>query len=111
MPPATVKGNSIGVNNPNWKGGEKRHAMGYILKYHPEHPHSNCGGYVRRARLVLEDKLGRYLSTSEVSHHCNGIKDDDNPDNLIAVSHCEHMRQHPQLNKPRDNKGRYIPVT
>ena len=103
-----TKSNSVGENNPNWKGGEKRHSMGYVLKYQPIHPNANCGGYVRRSRLVLEDKLGRFLSTFEKAHHINGIKDDDRPENLTAVSHTEHMGLHPQLNKPRDDRGMYV---
>jgi len=47
-------------------------------------------GYVKRARLVLEQKLGRYLLDGHETHHINGIKDDDRPENLLELSTSAH---------------------
>ena len=77
----------------SWRGGIN-HTDGYILLYTPQHPQANYGGYVKRAILVLEEKLGRPLRGGMVSHHKNGIKDDDRPENLEELSKSEHMRLH-----------------
>lgn len=103
-----VTGNQTGKNNPNWKGGSKRNDQGYVLLHMPEHPLANSDGYVRRARLVLTEKLGRPLKEGFVAHHINGVKDDDRPGNLIEVSVQEHELIHAQREKPRDNQGRFI---
>jgi len=66
----------FGSNNPNWRGGIKRQ-NGYVLIHQPTHPSANINGYVKRAKLVLENELGRSLTKGAVTHHINGIKDDD----------------------------------
>lgn len=106
-----VNNNSSGANNPNWKGGEKHHTGGYILVYKPEHLRANCDGYIRRGRLVLEEKLGRPLKLRHVAHHINGIKDDDRPENLGELSILEHELIHANRHKPRDKKGKYLALS
>jgi len=59
-------------NKWHWKGGKKIDS-GYILLYRPNHPFAQKRGYIRRARLVMEKKLGRYLLPTEIVHH-KGIK-------------------------------------
>ena len=66
----------------NWKGGKTTTANGYVYVYTPEHPNSNMRGYVMEHRLVMEDKLGRFLTQKENVHHINGIRDDNRLDNL-----------------------------
>ena len=75
----------------------KMHSGGYILVYHPEHPCADQTGYVLEHRLVVEAKLGRYLSSDEVVHHKNGIKTDNGIDNLIIISKSEHAKIHNNL--------------
>jgi len=75
-----------GKNNPNWKGGEKKDGRGYILIWKPDHPHSTKQGYVKRARLIMEQHIGRYLEPGEVVHHKNEIRDDDSIENLDLFS-------------------------
>lgn len=82
----------MGQAHRNWRGGIK-HNAGRIYLYRPEHPFAQ-EKYVSRARLVLEEKLGRYLLPTEDSHHINGITDDDRPENLEEMSHSEHTRLH-----------------
>jgi len=67
--------------NPKWKGG-RRIYCGYCAIYKPQHPYANKAGYVYEHRLVMEEKLGRYLFSEEKIHHINGIKDDNRIDNL-----------------------------
>lgn len=70
-----------GENNAKWKGG--RHEKGgYAYKYAPNHPNAVKGRYVCEHRLVMEEKLGRYLLPSENVHHINGIRNDNRPENL-----------------------------
>ena len=73
--------------------GRKKHSAGYVEIYMPEHPNSNRG-YIFEHIAVLEKKLGRYLYAHEDSHHINGIKDDNRPENLVAMSKSEHTRLH-----------------
>lgn len=69
---------------------------GYVLIFKPEHPEAMANGYVKRARLVLEKKLGRPILPGMRSHHINEIKDDDRPENLQEISQPEYARYHGQ---------------
>jgi len=82
-----------GENSPIWKGGQFID-RGYVYIYKPEHPKAMANGYIKRARLVLEKKLGRPLLPRMKVHHINGIKDDDRPENLQEISQSEHARYH-----------------
>lgn len=85
----------LGDKNPRWKGGQFKDKQGYIMMRCPNHPYfSRYKGYVNRARLVLEAKLGRYLLPGCEPHHLNEIKDDDRPENLIELTGEEHQRIH-----------------
>lgn len=97
----------VGDKSPGWKGGviNKR---GYIYLYAPQHPH-NDGGYVKRGRLEMEKKLGRYLETTDVVHHINGIKDDDRIENLFLTNKSEHNHIHKSKEiKVRASNGRFL---
>jgi hypothetical protein len=67
----------IGIKNPLYKNGKRTHKQGYIMV--------NVGAnkYVLEHRLVMEREIGRKLLDSEVVHHINGIKDDNDPMNLF----------------------------
>ena len=94
-----------GEHHPRWKGGEYLRD-GYVWVLKPEHPRADKDGYVKRARVVLEQKLGRYLWPNADVHHINGIKDDDRTENLTELFHDEHAALHDE-NRPRDIKGRF----
>ena len=80
----------FGDKHPGWKGG-RRKAAGYIFIYSPGHPRANPNRpYVQEHILVLEKKLGRPLTPDEVGHHINGVKDDNRPDNLVAMKKGKH---------------------
>ncbi len=87
-----------GKNHFNWKGGQIIHE-GYVFVLMPEHPKANSNkGYVKRARLVAEKKLGRYLYPGEIPHHKNGIKNDDRPENIeVMESISAHVKYHRNL--------------
>lgn len=66
---------------------------GYELEYQPDHPFATGKGYVRVHRLVMEKKLGRYLTKSEVVHHRDEDAGNNSPDNLeLFPSNGEHLR-------------------
>lgn len=78
-----------GSANPAWKGGIVNHG-GYVCIKMPEHPKAYQNGYVKRAVLVAENVLKRHLSREEVTHHINGIKTDDSPENIEVLSASQH---------------------
>lgn len=70
----------------HWKfKGYQKEKAGYILLYQGQ------GKYVRRSRLVWEQANGPIPEGSEV-HHLNGIKNDDRPENLVALTKKGHTR-------------------
>jgi len=79
---------------PMWKGGEKL-MKGYTYRRVPDHPNgTKHGNYVAVHRLVMEQKLGRYLLPSEVVDHIDGDIQNNHPDNLrVFASNAEHLRE------------------
>ena len=68
---------------------------GYKYIYKPNHPNAiNGGRYVAEHRLVLEDKIGRFLTNDEVAHHKNGDKQDNRPENLELMTFSKHSSHH-----------------
>ena len=68
---------------------------GYILVHAPNHPRADNSRRIKRAILVAEQNLGRFLLPGEITHHINGIKTDDNPENIqVYGSQSLHARFH-----------------
>ena len=63
----------------------------YVLM--PEHPRARRG-YVKRADLVLEVKLGRPLARDELAHHIDHNGLNDSPENLSPMTRADHARMH-----------------
>jgi len=83
----------IGKNNPNWKGGIKEEG-GYIWIFSPFHPHARRN-YAKRANLIMEEHIGRYLLEDETVHHKNNNRKDDRIKNLqMCKNRSEHMSIH-----------------
>lgn len=93
-----------GSNNHRWKGGRKKDGK-YIMLYQPDHPFNNKN-YIAEHRYSVEAYLGRFLTTKEVIHHINKIKQDNRPENLyLFPSHSEHIKYHWRVRK---NKHKLI---
>lgn len=67
---------------------------GYVLIMKPGHPHADSKGYVREHRLIVEKKLGTILDRNTLVHHSDGIKTNNNPDNLSPITKADHVSLH-----------------
>jgi hypothetical protein len=90
---AKTRDKYVGKNHPNYKGYRVSH--GYIYIHMPTHPF-NKRGYVKRANLVMEKKLGRYLQSPELIHHKDENRLNDDISNLIL---CQNNAKHRNLHK------------
>ena len=79
----------------NWKGGKVKHSEGYFLIYKPKHPFKNKDGYMFEHRIIMEQKLGRFLESKERVHHINGDKTDNRISNLMLFANeSKHQKFH-----------------
>lgn len=81
-------------NGLNGYGHTKIGNDGYVKAYAPQHPHANKEGYVKLHRIIIENKIGRYLNENEVVHHINHDRQDNRIENLKLMDKKEHMRMH-----------------
>ena len=79
-----------GSANSHYKNGTYDH-FGYIKELKVN------GGYRFTHRGVVEDRIGRKLSSKEHIHHINGDTKDNRIENLIILTCSEHMRIHQYL--------------
>ena len=88
----------------NGKGWYKQ--SGYVMQKAPYHPHANKRGYVPEHRLIIENKLCRYLiPRKELVHHLNEIRDDNRIENLKLSNPSDHAKGH--LGE-RNSNGRFV---
>lgn len=128
--PRRRAGAPSGDLNPNWHGGRSVDVDGYILVKAPlDHPSKTHNGYIRLHRLVMEQKIGRYLTPEEVVHHIDGDPQNNQPDNLELFDHnglhlrqewsdpdwAEHQREIrrgvPSRRRIREEQGTYAPAS
>ena len=98
-----------GSKSDNWNGGIIK-CNEYYYVYSPNHPYRNKMGlgYVKRCRLILEKKLGRYLKRTELVHHINDNKSDDREENLVIYMRDKHTSIHSKSRDIfRDKLGRF----
>lgn len=89
-----------GERASRWKGGKSRHTRGYVFLLKHDHPAASLNGYVYEHRLVMEEHLGRLLSSEEIVHHRNGDVTDNRIENLwLFASHKEHGKYHAALRR------------
>ena len=78
--------------------------QGYIQVYMPGHHRANRLGYVMEHIVIAEIKVGRKIFKKEAVHHVDKDKTNNDPDNLMVLSHSEHASIH-----GRDRKGKKRP--
>lgn len=77
----------FGKDNPVWKGGKFiDNKDGYVHIWNGE-----LQGYIPEHRFIWEQVHNRKLPNSWIIHHLNGIRTDNRPCNLIAMSRGEHI--------------------
>lgn len=92
-----VKGNT-GQNAPNWKGGVRIRNNGHIQIHSPTHQNKDSDGYMMEHRLVMEQKLGRLLSSDEIVHHLDHQQNNNSINNLhLFDNKSEHTKYHRML--------------
>ena len=83
----------------NWAGG-KYLSHGYIRILKPSHPTSCKDGYILEHRYKIEKYLKRKLKISEIVHHIDGNKMNNNISNLSILT----RRNHAILHTLKNNK-------
>lgn len=102
-----TKGHKFSVGNKaSWKGGRFVDSQGYIRIYKPEHPNVMINKYVFEHRLVMEKHLGRLLKSSEIVHHLDGDKTNNEISNLkLYSSNGKHISKHKRgIKRPEHSK-------
>lgn len=90
--------------NPGWKGGIHVGTRGYTYLRDPGHHRAMKNGYVKRADVVLESKIGRPLKKHEIAHHKDRNKANDAPENLELTTVSDHARLHHPPKPPKEPK-------
>ncbi len=80
--------------------GIRQRKDGYIEIYSPNHPLKSGRNSVLQHRLVMEKHIGRYLTSEEVVHHKNGIKNDNKIENLELMKNNSEHRKHEYRTRP-----------
>jgi predicted Zn-ribbon and HTH transcriptional regulator len=77
---------------PNWNKISK--SGGYPAIHCPDHPKAWSTGYIHVHRIVMEQSLGRILSTDEVVHHIDQDRSNYHISNLELTTSSLHMKGH-----------------
>jgi hypothetical protein len=87
-PAAPRKGILAGKKNPAWSGGRRTRTDGYVML-------RTTAGEVLEHRYVMEQLLGRSLTASEVVHHKDGNRSNNDISNLeVHTSQRNHALLH-----------------
>jgi len=76
-----------------WKGGRRDKGDGYVHIYAPSYHRHDSQGYVPEHIMVWEKVHQKRLPEGYVIHHLNGIRDDNRPENLVALPKSGHTRR------------------
>jgi len=83
--------NQTGGNNGYWKGGVVTiGGYTYTRQHEPNHHRATKSGYVYEHILIWEQVHQKRLPDKWVVHHLNGIKNDNRPENLVALPDKTH---------------------
>jgi hypothetical protein len=97
-----VRDGRFKANNQNWVGGVIKTPGGYVKVRDPLNVMADSRGYVWEHRLVMAKHLGRPLSRTEVVHHIDDNKSNNELSNLMLFgSQSEHIAHHRSLNNKR----------
>lgn len=81
---------------------------GYEYIYNPSHHRANKSGCVYEHILVAEQILNRPLKDEEVVHHKDGVRSNNDPDNLIIFkTKSDHTCFHHDKTAVKDIDGTY----
>ena len=94
--------------NPNYKGGRRKHAQGYVLIKNRDHPRAGKDGYVLEHILIWEKVYDKSVPEGWHIHHLNGIKDDNRPQNLVALPAGRHKKRHERADYLRKQRIREL---
>jgi len=83
-----------GTDHHAWAGDTRPHMLGYIYRRVVGHPSADRFGWILEHRLVLEEKIGRPLTSEDICHHIDGNKTNNHPDNLTVLDRAQHARLH-----------------
>jgi len=86
----------LGELASNYKGGRRKSgAKGrYMQILSHGHPNTDKDGYVQEHRLVMEKRIGRYLTKDEIVHHLDGNGHNNDISNLQLTTKKEHFKDH-----------------
>lgn len=81
------------------RGGFSREAIEATRQRNYSLRGTGTKGYVKidgvhEHRIVAEKMLGRPLTETEIVHHIDGDKHNNDPSNLAVMTQAEHMREH-----------------
>lgn len=94
------------------KVSRKMSSQGYVQIYLPDHHRSDASGYVYEHIVVAEQKIGRPIYfKNEAVHHVDRNKTNNDPENLMVLSHSEHGKIHGRDQKGKKKLNRFKNVT
>lgn len=76
------------------KGGHYRYCRTI-----PKHPRANAKGLYPLHRVLMENKLGRLLTSKEIVHHVDGDTSNDRPENLELMTRSTHAAHHAEVSR------------
>jgi len=88
-----------GERHHAWKGYEVKHfdRAGYVcVKARDGEPGAKRNGYILEHRRAMQDHLGRALYPNENVHHKNGVRSDNQIENLELWVTSQPMGQRPE---------------
>lgn len=77
---------------------------GRVRIYYPEHPNSDAVGYLLYHRVLIENKLKRYLEDWELVHHKDGNPSNNKLSNLELTDSKGHGWRHRTHERPSKKK-------